>query len=136
MGRRNQSSYYSKPLTRIHADFNGICALCGGYVELEDASRDHIVPRSAGGGNDRGNIQLAHKSCNNLKGDILFPDNWQEQLKREMVIPKGYRCLYCTQEITKQHKDWQYVAKIIYRGKIVALHTWCDEERIKYGKLL
>ena len=133
MGRKNQSSYYSKPLARIHADFKGICALCGEYVEIEDASRDHIYPRSMGGGNGRENIQLAHKSCNNLKGDIVFPLNWQEQLKREMVIPKGYRCRYCDQEITKQHKDWQYVAKVIHKGKSIALHTWCNEERIKYG---
>lgn len=133
MGRKNQSSYYSKPLARIHADFHGICALCGEYVEIEDASRDHIVPRAKGGGNGRDNIQLAHKSCNNLKGDIEYPDDWREQLKRDLVIPKGYRCRYCDQEITKQHKDWQYVSKIITKGKILALHTWCNEERVKYG---
>jgi 5-methylcytosine-specific restriction endonuclease McrA len=134
MGRKNQSSYYSKPIARIHADFNGICALCGEYVEIADASRDHIVPRSAGGGNGRDNIQLTHKSCNNLKGDLVYPKDWQEQLKREMVIPNGYHCLYCSNVITKQQKDYQYVAKVIVQGKIRALHTWCNEERIKYGK--
>jgi 5-methylcytosine-specific restriction endonuclease McrA len=136
MGRKNQSSYYSKPIARIHADFGGICALCGNFVELSDASRDHIIPRSKGGGNGRDNIQLTHKSCNNLKGDISYPVDWQEQLKRDMVIPKGYQCRYCSQEINKQHKDYQYVAKVIVQGKIVALHTWCNEERIKYGKQL
>lgn len=134
-GQRNQSSYYSKPIVKIHADFNGICALCGTYVELEDASRDHIVPRAAGGGNGRNNIQLTHKTCNNLKGDMVYPSDWQEQLKRDMVIPQGYRCRYCSQTITAQHKDYQYVTKAIVNGKILALHTWCDEERIKYGKV-
>lgn len=133
-GQRNQSSYYSKPISVIHADAKGICALCGEYVELEDASRDHIVPRAAGGGNHRANIQLAHKACNNLKGDVVFPDDWQEQMKRELVIPKGYRCRYCTMEITKQQKTAGYVVKVMLLGKIHALHDWCNKERIKYGK--
>lgn len=133
MSRKNQSSYYSKPILRIHADFKGICALCGEYVELKQASRDHIIPRSAGGGNGRDNIQLAHKYCNNLKGDLVYPSNWQEQLKREMVIPHGYRCRYCSTEITKFHKQNQYVSKIIHSGKLLALHSWCNEDRLKYG---
>lgn len=135
MGQRNQSSYYSKPIARIHADFNGICALCGGYVELKDASRDHIIPRSEGGGNGRDNIQLTHKKCNNLKGNTIYPKNWREQLQREMVIPQGYRCRYCELPITNQHKKHKWVAKVINsKGRVEALHSWCDQERIKYGK--
>jgi hypothetical protein len=134
-GQRNQSSYYSKPLAQIHSDFDGICALCGNYVELKDASRDHIVPRAAGGGNERGNIQLTHRTCNNLKGSVVFPVDWQEQLKREMVIPTGYRCRYCSQEITKHQKNRKYVAKVMISGRLHAMHNWCNEERIKYGKL-
>lgn len=134
MGQRNTASYYSKPIERIHRDFNGICALCGKYVEIEDASRDHIIPRAAGGGNERKNIQLTHKACNNLKGSVVYPDNWQEKLKQTMVIPKGYRCCYCDLEITGWQKKADLVNKIIARGKIVALHEWCDEERLKYGK--
>lgn len=131
--RRSNASYYSKPLAKIHADFNGICALCGEYVELTDASRDHIIPRSEGGGNGKENIQLTHKKCNNLKGNTRYPDDWKEQLQRNISIPRGYRCSYCFLEITKQHKDWQYIAPIFRNGKILILHTWCNEERIKYG---
>lgn len=132
---RTQSSYYSKPLERIHRDFNGICALCGGYVELEDASRDHIIPRSQGGGNGRDNIQLTHKTCNNRKGDTLYPKDWQEQLKRAMVIPKGYHCVYCSQEIMKWQKERDMVTQMIRNGRIVAVHTWCNEENVKYGSI-
>src|SRR5437899_12829912 len=105
MSKTNQSSYYSKPLDKIHRDFKGICALCGGYVEIEQASRDHIIPRSLGGGNNRENIQLTHKTCNNRKGDTLYPVDWQEQLKRAMTIPKGYHCAYCSQEIKKWRSE-------------------------------
>jgi len=130
---RNGVSYYSKPLAQIHSDFKGICALCGRYVELKDASRDHIVPRSQGGGNGRDNIQLTHKRCNNMKGDILYPQDWQEQLKRSMAIPKGYHCSYCSQPIEKWQKTRKLIVNAIINGKIVALHDWCNEERVKYG---
>lgn len=133
MGRNNEVSYYSKPLERIHRDFKGICADCGNYVELEDASRDHIIPRSKGGGNGRNNIQLMHKTCNNRKGDTLYPVDWQEQLKRAMAIPKGYYCAYCSQEILKWQKSKKMVTQVIKSGKIVAVHAWCREESVKYG---
>ncbi len=133
MGNKNSSSYFSKPLARIHADFKGICALCGEYVPLENASRDHIIPRAHGGGNTRDNIQLTHKACNNLKGDSIYPTNWRERLEIGITIPDDYRCMYCNLLITQNHKDYQYVDMIIYRRNVVALHTWCNDERIKYG---
>ncbi len=133
MGRKNSGSYYSKPLARIHADFDGICALCDEYVELEEASRDHIKPRSKGGGNDRSNIQLTHKKCNNMKQDEIYPDDWKEQLKGSLAIPKGYRCSHCTMEITKQQKNAGYITRTIRRGKVIALHDWCQKDRVKYG---
>lgn len=138
MSRRNSNvnSFYSKPLAFIHSIFDGMCALCGEYVELEDASRDHIIPRSKGGGNGRNNIQLTHKSCNNLKGDDSYPDDWREQLKRGLVLPVGYRCPYCTQKIEKRFQNDKNMTKAIIRGRVVALHDWCNKERIKYGKLI
>ena len=136
MTKRQAVSYYSKPIAQIHADFKGICALCGEFVEINDASRDHINPRANGGGNGRDNIQLAHKNCNNLKGDEVYPVDWKEQLKREMVIPMGYRCQYCEREIEKWHKKGKFVAKVFHNRRIVALHSWCNEERVKYGKTL
>lgn len=134
MSRKTSGSYYSKPLAVIHNDFKGICALCGEYVSLEEASRDHIVPRSRGGSNARDNIQLTHKSCNNLKGDEDYPSDWKRQLAAHTVIPKGYRCSHCTLEIQQWHKKNKLVAKIFKNGRIVALHSWCDEDRRKYGK--
>jgi hypothetical protein len=133
MGLKTQSSYYSKPLAKIHADFNGICALCGEYVQLEDASRDHIVPRASGGGNERTNIQLTHKKCNNLKGHDLYPLDWKRKLEIGINIPEDYRCMYCHLVISQQHKDYQYVDFVIYKRNVIALHSWCNEERIKYG---
>jgi DNA-directed RNA polymerase subunit RPC12/RpoP len=133
MGRKTQISYYSKPLAKIHADANGICAECGEYVEIEDASRDHIIPRAAGGGNGRDNIQLMHKNCNNLKGHDVYPPNWQK-LRDQLSVPAGYICQRCNMPISQIHKKNKMVSKVFVNGKFIALHTWCDQERRKYGK--
>lgn len=52
-----------------------VCQLCHRPVDpdipggLPDShSLDHIIPRSLGGGNDDGNLQLAHHACNTEKG--------------------------------------------------------------------
>jgi 5-methylcytosine-specific restriction endonuclease McrA len=51
------------------------CKLCEQKIEnWDEASIDHIIPNSKGGTNDYENHQLAHKSCNNRKGDQV-PNN-------------------------------------------------------------
>lgn len=103
-------------------------------MELDEASRDHSVPRARGGGNGRENIQLMHKTCNNLKGDEDYPVDWKQRLKEHMVIPKGYRCSHCTLEIHKWHKQKGFVSKIFKNGQIIALHKWCYDDKLKFGK--
>lgn len=50
----------------------GICAICGKKIEKdEDATLDHIIPRSMGGATTMDNLQLAHKSCNLEKGNVF-----------------------------------------------------------------
>lgn len=48
------------------------CGLCGGPIaSLEEATQDHVIPTSQGGPDALSNIQLAHRSCNELKGNAL-----------------------------------------------------------------
>ena len=51
-----------------HRD-GGVCWICGLSVAIEDASRDHYVPRSKGGLGHPNNIRLAHKKCNTERGN-------------------------------------------------------------------
>ena len=48
------------------------CALCGDQIkDMKDASVDHKIPRSRGGSDALENLQLAHRKCNEAKGNQL-----------------------------------------------------------------
>jgi len=47
-----------------------ICGICEKPItNAKDATVDHIMPLSLGGRDDIENMQLAHKTCNELKGN-------------------------------------------------------------------
>lgn len=49
-----------------------ICAICGKPItNMNDCTIDHIVPISKGGLTTIDNCQLAHRKCNQIKGDKL-----------------------------------------------------------------
>lgn len=48
------------------------CGLCGTPIaSLEEATQDHIIPVSQGGSDTLANVQLAHRVCNEIKGNAL-----------------------------------------------------------------
>lgn len=58
-----------------------LCAYCGGHFpNANNLSRDHIVPRSRGGGNNWMNVVTACKICNSKKGDRLLKECKMELL--------------------------------------------------------
>lgn len=48
----------------------GLCSLCGRPLEPRDADADHVVPESAGGPTQVSNLYLAHKTCNQSRGNL------------------------------------------------------------------
>lgn len=62
------------PVLNIWLRDEGVCHLCRQFVALEDASRDHLRPRSMGGKTTYRNIALAHKRCNSNRGSIPVED--------------------------------------------------------------
>ena len=44
-----------------------VCHLCQEQVALDEASRDHVIPKSARGSNAESNLRLAHKACNSFR---------------------------------------------------------------------
>ncbi len=62
------------------------CHLCGRYIELEDASIDHLIPLSRDGENKIENISIVHKWCNSAKGD---KDSNQTSMKFKKLYDPG-----------------------------------------------
>ena len=58
-------------IQELHERQGGTCALCGMSLDLSSFHVDHRIPFSWGGGNERGNLQLAHPRCNQRKGDLV-----------------------------------------------------------------
>ena len=62
----------------LHKEWQEKCAYCGVQTKLEAklkeqhiaATRDHFIPRSAGGGRGRNNLVLACRPCNERKDDF------------------------------------------------------------------
>lgn len=56
-------------LDYLYKKFNGICFVCKKKIKRENASREHIVPRSLGGLTIEENLAVSHKKCNNRRGN-------------------------------------------------------------------
>lgn len=50
------------------------CAYCGDEVTAENATLDHVVPRSKGGSNAADNLVTACLTCNSIKSDRTYDD--------------------------------------------------------------
>lgn len=46
----------------------GVCHLCGGFVEWDDFSIDHVIPISKGGPDTPANVATSHLLCNLSRG--------------------------------------------------------------------
>jgi len=68
--RKNTDKFLS---TRtLYKIYKGVCQYCLEKITLDQASKDHFIPKSAGGTNHDFNLVLACKRCNQLK-DSTFP---------------------------------------------------------------
>jgi len=69
---------------------HGYCNGCKYHHQFKDLEIDHKVPRSKGGPDDDGNLQLLCGNCNRRKGDRLTMPELQALLTKEgMRFGKG-----------------------------------------------
>lgn len=61
----------------------GICWLCKEFIPWESgtASRDHLIPRYAGGTHESFNLSLAHAECNSGRDHRDYEEKWPRYLK-------------------------------------------------------
>jgi hypothetical protein len=59
--------------TRIVMEQQGKCWFCGEDMGA-DCTREHLLARSLGGGNERSNLRAAHGECNSAAGHLSVED--------------------------------------------------------------
>lgn len=59
-------------LRQLYHVYDGVCQYCLKKIPYTQATRDHLLPRSKGGGNHDDNIVLSCKKCNTKKSN-KFP---------------------------------------------------------------
>ena len=52
---------------------DGLCGICNKPMNFGEHEVDHVIPVCYGGGNERGNLQLAHTKCNRMKRTEVDP---------------------------------------------------------------
>lgn len=55
------------------AEQDHVCFWCRQRMLPHEATFDHLVPRSRGGGNGRDNLVMAHGDCNAGRADTIWP---------------------------------------------------------------
>lgn len=60
----------NRKFKRLWRECGGICWLCDKPMTFEEASRDHLLPQSAGGRHEQSNLKLAHASCNKIRQSV------------------------------------------------------------------
>lgn len=68
--RRKRLAVYQRDLYR--------CKLCGKQLTYEDATLDHVIPRSRGGSGALNNLVTACKPCNQWKDDKMMREHGYE----------------------------------------------------------
>lgn len=73
---KGEKTGFGRKLRKIIDRDGARCWLCGNPIDISFGphhamapSRDHVVPISRGGSNAPENIRLAHRRCNNARGN-------------------------------------------------------------------
>ncbi|MCM2351409.1 MAG: HNH endonuclease [Bacteriovoracaceae bacterium] len=62
---------------------NKICFTCQKVIkDIQEASIEHIVPKSLGGTFRLRNLALSHKECNKIRGAIICRIVWELKLQK------------------------------------------------------
>jgi len=100
MGKRhNMSGEQKRAAMRVlHEMQGGLCAFCRFAVAHPDSpdrpeheddlspTLEHVIPRGRGGSNRQSNLLLAHRVCNEERGDGRLPKNAHLMWKQNLVL--------------------------------------------------
>lgn len=84
---------------------NGIDPYTGKELEYEEATKDHVIPRSRGGTDTYDNVVLTTKEINNRKGDKLNSEVGLTMMFKPSH-PKPVKVSHTIRKI--RHHDWKH----------------------------
>ncbi|HWG94417.1 MAG TPA: HNH endonuclease signature motif containing protein [Mycobacteriales bacterium] len=110
------------------ADRDGaVCWLCGNGVDLSApagspwaGSVDHVVPRARGGGNEPGNLRLAHRSCNSRRGSRLPELDWP----RDVPVVDHTEVWPVVRRAVRRPGEWEVVGVVVGEEAAGRAHDW------------
>ncbi len=88
---------------------NYVCQYCSKNLKPIQATIDHIIPKSQGGGTSFLNCVTACYPCNNRKANRT-PELADMILKSKPFVPTGYFYFFGDNEIW--HPDWNFYVKV------------------------
>jgi hypothetical protein len=100
---------YNPPLTNtaLFERDNYQCLFCGRYPDPKELTRDHLMPRSRGGGNSWENVVAACRRCNQHKGNRTLDELGLELLALPFrPNPSEYLALVNSRRILPDQADF------------------------------
>ena len=82
--KRRHPQAYAKMLARVIERDGTRCHLCGQPVSMDKRQHaktptlDHLIPKSRGGWWIESNLKLAHRDCNNRRGNTTLPEGGED----------------------------------------------------------
>jgi len=89
-----------------------ICQYCGKKFPKDDLQKEHVIPKSQGGGNDWDNIVSACHPCNSKKRDRT-PQQAGMKLIKEPEPPRWYNPITKLKHTPKLKPTWKVFLKHI-----------------------
>ena len=103
------------------------CWLCGNDVDPSAprgsgwaGSVDHVVPRARGGGNEPGNLRLAHRSCNSRRGSHLPELDWP----RDVPVVDHAEIWPVVRRALRRPGEWEVVGVVVGDDGAREAHGW------------
>jgi hypothetical protein len=103
------------------------CWLCGNDVDPRApagsgwaGSVDHVVPRARGGGNEPGNLRLAHRSCNSRRGSRLPELDWPH----DVPVVDHTEVWPVVRRAVRRPGEWEVVGVVVGEEGARAAHAW------------
>lgn len=118
----------SYSLDKLYERDSGTCWLCHKNCPRDQATRDHVIPKSHGGPNASPNLRIAHADCNVARGNSnRIPD--ERETFRILAACQENSCENCKEEL--MIKDAKLTKSKTVSKRLILVHaSGCERKHI------